>query len=133
ALPHARALGPRGNAQTILGLACVAARDSGAVEAHRMLETLAAKLVEAYRANAAGDWQWFEPTLTYDNAILTLSLIAAFRVTGDRSLLRHALASLEFLERVCFAGDHLQLVGNTGWHRAGGERADADEQAIDAA
>lgn len=133
ALPHARALGPRGNAQTILGLAYVAVCDSGAVEARRMLETLAAKLVETYRANAAGDWQWFESALTYDNAILPLSLIAAFRVTGDRSLLRHALDSLEFLEQVCFAGDHMQLVGNTGWHRAGGERADADEQAIDAA
>jgi hypothetical protein len=40
---------------------------------------------------------------------------------------------LEFLEEVCFEGDRLQLVGNAGWHSRGGEKACADEQAIDAA
>ena len=31
-----------------------------------------------YRANATDDWRWFEPTLTYDNAILPLALFAAY-------------------------------------------------------
>jgi len=54
-------------------------------------------------------------------------------VTGDRATLRDARESLAFLEDVCFAGDRLQLVGNTGWHSKGGEKPCADEQAIDAA
>ena len=133
ALPHARELGPRGTAQTILGLVSILGRDPGAIEVRRMLDGLVAKLTSCYHENATSDWRWFEPALTYDNAILPLALFAAFGVTGDRASLRSARESLEFLEAICFEGDHLQLVGNTGWHSSGGERAYADEQTIDAA
>jgi hypothetical protein len=98
-----------------------------------MLDRCVAKLTDRYREHATQDWRWFEPTLTYDNAILPLALFAAYGVTGDRTALRDARDSLEFLEEVCFDGDRLQLVGNTGWHSRGGEKALADEQAIDAA
>jgi uncharacterized protein YyaL (SSP411 family) len=60
-------------------------------------------------------------------------LFAAYGVTGDRACLRDARESLEFLEETCFVQDKLHLVGNTGWHIRGGEKASADEQAIDAA
>jgi glycosyltransferase involved in cell wall biosynthesis len=133
ALPHARDLGPRGTAQTVLGLVSSLQSDPGQVEAQEMLDDLVAKLMGAYHDNANGDWRWFEPTLTYDNAILPLALFAAYGVTGERASLRGARESLEFLEEICFEGDHLQLVGNTGWHCSGGEKAQTDEQAIDAA
>src|SRR6185503_17563958 len=51
--------------------------------------------------------------------------------TAERRLL-DARESLEFLEDVCFDQDQLALVGNTGWHSRGGDKASADEQAIDA-
>jgi hypothetical protein len=133
ALPHARYLGPRGTAQTILGLVSLLTADPGAAEPRAMLDGLVAKLVESYRANATADWGWFEATLTYDNAILPLALFAAYAVTGERATLRSARESLEFLEGICFDGDRLLLVGNSGWHKLGGEKAPADEQAIDAA
>jgi glycosyltransferase involved in cell wall biosynthesis len=133
ALPHARDLGPRGTAQAILGLVNFAAADPGATEVRSMLDGLVAKLLRFYQDTANSDWRWFEPTLTYDNAILPLALFAAYGVTGERAILRDARESLEFLEEVCFDGDHLQLVGNTGWHSRGGEKPHADEQAIDAA
>jgi len=132
ALPHARALGPRGTAQCILGLARFVAVEPS-TDMRAMLDGLTAKLRECYRAYATDDWHWFEPTLTYDNALLPLALFAAYGVTGDRATLRDARESLAFLEGVCFAGDRLQLVGNTGWHSKGGEKPCADEQAIDAA
>jgi hypothetical protein len=131
ALPHARELGPRGTAQVVLGLVSLLTLEPGRIEERRMLDALVAKLLDAYRANATDDWRWFESTLTYDNAILPLALFAAYSVTGDRTTLRDARESLEFLEEVCFDGDQLQLVGNTGWHSYGGEKACADEQAID--
>lgn len=133
ALPHARALGPRGTAQTILGLVSMLEADPDAGGARAMLDDLVAKLMRSYQDNATGDWRWFEPALTYDNAILPLALFAAYGVTGERASLRHAREALEFLEQICFDGDHLQLVGNTGWHSSGGEMPRADEQAIDAA
>ncbi|HLF09923.1 MAG TPA: glycosyltransferase family 4 protein, partial [Gammaproteobacteria bacterium] len=132
ALPHTGNLGPRGGAQVVLGLVMVLAVEPGAVEERRLLDGLVAKLLDAYRANATDDWRWFESTLTYDNAILPLALFAAYSVTGERATLHHARASLEFLEEVCFHGDQVRLVGNTGWHSVGGEKARADEQAIDA-
>lgn len=133
ALPHARDLGIRGTAQTILGLVSLLTAERGALEPRAMLDGLVAKLTERYRSHATADWGWFEATLTYDNAILPLALFAAYGVTDDRGALRVARESLEFLEAVCFEDDRLQLVGNAGWHRLGGEKAPADEQAIDAA
>jgi len=131
-LPHARNLGPRGTAQTALGLVSLLMAEPAAAGARAMLDSLIAKLTEAYHSNATSDWRWFEATLTYDNAILPLALFAAYAVTGERATLRAARESLEFLEDVCFAGDRLLLVGNDGWHTLGGDKAPADEQAIDA-
>jgi glycosyltransferase involved in cell wall biosynthesis len=132
ALPHSRSLGPRGTAQSILGLVSLLNVDSS-VEVRNLLDVLVAKLTACYRVNATEDWRWFEPTLTYDNAILPLALLAAYGATGDRAALRDARESLEFLEEVCFDSNRLQLVGNTGWHTKGGDKACADEQALDAA
>lgn len=132
ALPHGRVLGPRGTAQCILGLARLLAIDASS-ELRTVLDSLVAKLRERYRVNATADWRWFEPTLTYDNALLPLALFVAYGVTADPATLRDARESLEFIEDICFVGTRLQLVGNTGWHSMGGEKPCADEQAIDAA
>jgi glycosyltransferase involved in cell wall biosynthesis len=133
AVPHARQLGPRGTAQAALGLVSLLVAAPGVTETRGMLDYLVARLVERYDGHATEEWRWFEPTLTYDNAILPLALFAAYEVTSERATLRAAREALEFLEEVCFTGDRLQLVGNTGWHSRGGDMARADEQAIDAA
>ena len=134
ALPHARELGPRGTAQAILGLVSVLGGEPGCdgdAQRARSLGREARRALSRPMPPTIGAGS--KPTLTYDNAILPLALFAAYDVTGDRATLRVARESLEFLEDVCFDGDRLQLVGNTGWHSRGGEKADADEQAIDAA
>jgi glycosyltransferase involved in cell wall biosynthesis len=133
AMPHALELGPRGTAQAALGLVSMLVAAPGATEMRSMLDRLVEKLVGRYHGHATEEWRWFEATLTYDNAILPLALFAAYEVTGERAALRVARESLEFLEDVCFNEDRLQLIGNTGWHSRGGEKARADEQAIDAA
>lgn len=132
ALPRAMVLGPRGTATTILGLASLVAAEPSAA-ARKSLSVLADKLVQRYQQEATDDWRWFEPTLTYENAIIPLALFRAFSVTGERASLRVARESLEFLENVCFGDGHLALVGNAGWHCRGGKKPHADEQAIDAA
>ena len=132
ALPHARHLGPRGTAQAAMGLVSLLIAAPRDADMRGMLDYLVGRLIERYDAYATDEWRWFEPTLTYDNAILPLALFAAYEVTGERATLRTAREALEFLEEVCFAGDRLQLVGNTGWLSRGGEKSRADEQAIDA-
>jgi hypothetical protein len=133
ALAHAPELNPRGSAHAILGLVSLLGVEPGAAHERALLDRAVARLTVRYRDHATPDWRWFEPTLTYDNAILPLALFAAYEVTGERATLRAARESLEFLEEICFPGDRLELVGNAGWHAAGQEKAYADEQAIDAA
>jgi hypothetical protein len=53
-------------------------------------------------------------------------------VTRSDATLQVAREALGFLEETCFREHRLHLVGNRGWHPRGGEKAEADEQAIDA-
>ena len=151
-------LGPRGCASTMLGLANFLSVEPNAGHIRAALGRLAQKLVNLYQREvspeakgrgeggqaamqeprregepAADDWRWFEPELTYDNALIPLALFRAYQVTGERISLRVARESLEFLESICFQDGQLILVGNAGWHRRGGVRALVDEQATDAA
>src|SRR5262249_26616220 len=131
ALSRASDLGPRGTASTILGLVSFVAAVPGASAAANTLATLADKLVARYQQEATGGWNWFEPTLTYDNAMIPLALFKAYGVTGERASLRVAREALEFLEETCFHEGQLVVVGNGGWHSRGGARAQTDEQPID--
>jgi glycosyltransferase involved in cell wall biosynthesis len=133
ALPATQHLGPRGAATTILGLAALLQADPGDEASRSLLAGLAGKLVARYQDEASPEWNWFERTLTYDNALLPLALFKAYALTGERANLRVARSSLEFLEETCFRDGHLVLVGNAGWHSRGGAKARSDEQAIDAA
>jgi glycosyltransferase involved in cell wall biosynthesis len=133
ALPHLRGMGPRGSALAMLGLGSLLEAEPGHGGAREAMASLADRLVARYQEEATDEWRWFEPTLTYDNAMLPLALFKAYVVSADRTCLRAARASLEFLEEVCFRDNQLVLVGNAGWHARGGEKPITDEQPIDAA
>jgi hypothetical protein len=107
--------------------------DPKATAAAEALRAHSARLVGRYRQEATPDWRWFEPTLTYDNALLPLALFRSYAVTGDGESLTVAKGTLEFLEKICFQDDKLVLIGNAEWHRRGGTRSIVDEQPIDAA
>jgi hypothetical protein len=133
ALPNAHALGPRGTALAMLGVTSLLVAEPEAQELRSALVALTETLLQRYREQATEAWRWFEPSMTYDNATLPLALFKSYAFTQEHATLRVARESLEFLEKTCFEGDHLRLVGNTGWHSRGGAKAEADEQPIDAA
>lgn len=154
AITSVREFGPRGQALAIMGVEAILRVEPDNAAVRATLEILAANLCRRYEQEAETNWQWFEPTLTYDNALIPLSLFSASRVTGNRLHLRVARESLAFLEGICFAeaaherdgdgratrnGDrrpgHLTLIGNRGWHERGRAegKPEADEQPIDAA
>jgi glycosyltransferase involved in cell wall biosynthesis len=132
-LPFARELGPRGTALTMLGMVSFLKAHPEVGPVVDLLARLAERLCGRYRDQSTADWRWFEPTLTYDNALLPLALWRAHGVTKDPQSRQVARATLEFLEAACFRDDRLVLIGNAGWHSRGGSRADTDEQPIDAA
>lgn len=133
ALPRSEELGVRGQALVVLGLTSALLADPSSTALRASLDVLVESLLRRYADEASDDWHWFEPVLTYDNALLPLALFKAYRVTGERAGLRIAREALEFLEGKCFSRGQLTLVGNDGWHSRGGSKAQADEQAIDAA
>ncbi len=133
ALPKSGELGVRGKALVVLGLASALSADPSSASLRASLSDLVENLLQRYRDEATHDWHWFEPAVTYDNALLPLALFKAYRVTGERAGLRIAREALEFLEATCFSRGQLVLVGNDGWHTRGGAKAQSDEQAIDAA
>src|SRR5262249_38901974 len=114
ALQRTTQIGPRGTASTIFGLVNFLTAEPGAHEVRTRLASLADQLVKRYQLEAREDWRWFEPTLTYDNAMIPLALFKAYAVTGERASLRVAREALEFLEEVCFHQGQLNLVGNAG-------------------
>jgi uncharacterized protein YyaL (SSP411 family) len=132
-LPHATELGPRGTALTILGLTAFLAVHPEVRPAAELLRRLGLRLCQRYRDEQTPDWRWFEPTLTYDNALIPLALWRAHTVTGEPEFRRIAREALDFLEATCFQGDRLELIGNAGWLARGGVRSESDEQPTDAA
>jgi len=126
------ALNARGRCNTILGLYYYLQRFPEARDVEERIRVLARKTVQVYRANSAEDWPWFEPAITYDNAIICQSLLQAYEVTREQEFLDVAVESLDFLISKCRRGDHFSLVGTEGWHRRGEEGAEFDQQPVDA-
>jgi hypothetical protein len=125
--------GLRGQAFAILGLGAFLDADPDHAAARRLLGLLSEALLRRYRAHADGSWLWFEPDLTYDNAVVPLALLTAYRITDDPQCLRVGLESLGFLQEICFRNDYLNLVGNEAWHSRDARMSTSDEQPTDAA
>ncbi len=127
ALPHAARLNsPRAMAFALLGF-------GEARLAFDWAERFAAQLAALFDGNASEDWLWFEPYLTYSNAVLPQALLVASEWTGTPRYRDIAQRSLEFLIGVIFQRDMLDLVGEKGWYRRNGQPARFDQQPIDAA
>jgi len=123
---------PRGMAYSILGMSDYLKQFPGASDIKRQLIIAADKLIVSYKDNSTDGWQWFEDTLTYDNAILPYALFVAGLNFGDEYL-EAAKKTCDFLLENTFNGSHFSFVGCKGWFKKGGEKAQFDQQPIEAA
>lgn len=96
-----------------------------------MVSALSDKMVNMYKENSQQGWNWFEPVLSYDNAMLPLALLNAYEVTQNELYLSVGLESMTFLESKVFNDGKFRPVGNRGWHQRGGALAQFDQQGID--
>jgi hypothetical protein len=119
----------RGQAYALAACAhLLEAAEAGAIEcpaewtsqlAHHLVR-LEKSLVSAFRSQADGQWDWFEPVMTYANGLLPWALLRACRVTGHPEALETGLRSLRFLLRCMTAPEGwLRPVGNAGWAAPG--------------
>jgi hypothetical protein len=116
-------------------LGCGAALEGGlGGETQRTFEHLAARVRGAFAGVAAdGDWPWPESVLTYQNALLPESLLAAGMRLGDEDLQRTGLRVLDWLVAVQTAPDgSFSPIGSSRWWPRGGARSRFDQQPIEA-
>ncbi|MGZ3822080.1 MAG: glycosyl transferase, partial [Mucilaginibacter sp.] len=121
----------RGIANTIIGLCHylqMFPTDEGLVDE---LIRLTNPLIEAYNRNQSDDWQWFEEKMTYDNAILPLSLLHSYEITGNEKVKQIAFKTMAFLDNLTLSNGYLSPVGNDGWHYRGNQFPVFDQQAIE--
>jgi hypothetical protein len=92
----------------------------------------AQRLVESYERASRPDWPWFESRMTYANAVLPHALFVAARRWPKEPFLDVAEASFAFLDVVTTVDNVFWPVGNYGWFPHGQERAQHDQQPVEA-
>mgnify|MGYP001826234746 CR=1 FL=1 len=96
-------------------------------------ETLTNRLIDLYQDIATDDWPWFEDTLSYDNARLPQALILSGYWTSNAKATEIGLRTLGWLAELQRAPrGHFRPIGSNGFYRRGEQRADFDQQPIEA-
>lgn len=98
-----------------------------------LIDRLAGRMLDTYNATATAEWNWFEPILTYGNAVLPEAMLLAYIETGRAAYRTTASATFSFLLDHLFKGDMLRVISNRTWMKPGVEPALYGEQPIDVA
>jgi glycosyltransferase involved in cell wall biosynthesis len=124
---------PRAWAGTLIGIHEYLRRLSGDRLVNEVRETLTNRLIDLYQDTATDDWPWFEDTLSYDNARLPHALILSGYWTNNAKATEIGLRTLGWLSELQRAPQgHFRPIGSDGFYRRGEQRADFDQQPIEA-
>lgn len=125
----------RGWANAAQGLA-LCAHGTADGRAHDAVVECAEQLLVHLTSYSDSAWVWFEDILTYEPGRLPLGLLFAAALTGELRYFEAAERVLAYLERTLYrttpSGRFFVPVGNGGWYPRGGERAEYDQQPVDA-
>ena len=125
---------PRAIAFYIKALNCLLSKWKG-----KKTKTLAAlryhceQLMTLYEKSHSPDWEWFEPYLTYSNAVLPEALLLGYKIIGKKRYLEVSEKTLNFLIEHTFKGSMYVPIGQSGWFRKGEIRQYFDQQPEDIA
>jgi hypothetical protein len=90
------------------------------------------RLMQSYQRAARPDWQWFEPRMTYANAVLPQALFVAARRWPQEAFREVAETSFAFLDGETTHEDCFWPVGNQGWYPRGECKSAYDQQPVEA-
>ncbi|HVJ80762.1 MAG TPA: glycosyltransferase, partial [Planctomycetia bacterium] len=97
-------------------------------------DRLLRRLHDALLVRRQSDWIWFENMVTYDNARLPQALILAGHSAENEEAVQDGLKALRWLMDAQRAPDgHFRPVGSEGFWSRHGERAQFDQQPLEAA
>jgi glycosyltransferase involved in cell wall biosynthesis len=125
---------PRACAFALLGLQEYLDSFPGDRAALNGSDTLANRLLAAYRAHCANDWKWFENNLTYSNARLSQALIRAGLRMANEEMVSAGLESLDWLIGIqrCEVKGHFVPIGSEGFYSKTTEKGRFDQQPVEA-
>lgn len=102
-------------------------------EIDQLVWTLGKKLTKLYHRHKIKSHHWFEPTLTYANAVIPEALLLASRKSGDEKFQHIAKESFDYLCSILFEPSHFRVISNQTWHIPGANNSKVGEQPIDVA
>lgn len=124
---------PRAWAFTLLGIHEYLRRHPGHANVEAVREGLTLRLIGLWKTCAAGNWPWFEPNATYDNARLSQALLLSGQWMPHPEALEIGLTSLGWLASVQKTRTgHFRPIGCNGFYERDGARADFDQQPVEA-
>ncbi|MCU0607063.1 MAG: glycosyltransferase family 4 protein [Candidatus Edwardsbacteria bacterium] len=124
---------PRAWAFALIGAYAYQQRFPGDRSSRSRLETLATQLLRLYRENSGAGWDWFEQSLSYDNAALSHALILGGRALADDAMLGCGIDSLRWLAAAQTSSrGHFQPVGTDRIYQRGTAKPVFDQQPIEA-
>jgi hypothetical protein len=101
-------------------------------EARELMELLSGKLKKMFKdVSKDKDWPWPEDTCTYDNSILSQSMILIGRLIHDEEMQKLGEDTLKWLFDKQMVNDKFAPIGNQGWMKKGQERAMWDQQSLE--
>ena len=120
---------PRAWAFALLGIHHFGRANHGHTDTAPASELLVGKLIACWHHCSEDDWPWFENSLTYDNARLSQALI----LSDHPGALDVGLESLRWLAgKQKSPSGHFRPIGSNGFHEKNGDRADFDQQPVEA-
>ncbi|MFA7253982.1 MAG: hypothetical protein WC107_05520 [Patescibacteria group bacterium] len=100
---------------------------------HDLTTVLVDYIKQEFYLHSTKNWKWPENRLTYGNAIIPLSVLAASEDLMDKELEEIGLSMLDFLNRRAKYQKIPIAIGNKGWYIKGGKKGLFDQQPIDPA
>jgi glycosyltransferase involved in cell wall biosynthesis len=90
-------------------------KNNRSIRNYSLIRQLANRLVQMYRHEADGKWEWFESYLTYANSILPEAMLCAWLATGENIYKEIAQSSFDFLLSKTFGENSIKIISNKNW------------------
>lgn len=102
-------------------------------QALEMQRWLTLRLIKLWLEQATDDWLWFEGSVTYENARLCQALLVSGKAMAHQEGVEAGLTSLRWLISLQKTqANQFRPIGSNGFYVKGGNRADYDQQPVEA-
>jgi hypothetical protein len=98
-----------------------------------LITQLADNLISKYRGVSNENWQWYEPYLTYANAVLPESMLLAAICTQNALYKETAKKTFDYLLSTTHVNGQFSVISNIGRHYGGQAKTQYGEQPIEIA